>query len=78
MHPFKSNDRTYINPGSAGCSSKPLAKYALLDFKDGGALDIHTKEIPYNNREFLQMYDHLQVPVRESLIKIFHGNQNQL
>lgn len=32
-------------------------------------------EVPYDNLEFLQSYNRLQVPEREVILEIFHGGQ---
>lgn len=76
-HPqhFFHNDRTiYLNPGALGCSHKPEAPYAVVEAKDEG-LEVEIKQVAYNNREFLEAYDKLQVPEREFILRIFHGGQ---
>lgn len=74
LHHFKSSERTYLNPGALGCNSKPVAPYAILNVKDN-SVDCTVKEVQYDNREFLLNYERLDVPARNSLIRIFHGNQ---
>lgn len=74
IHYFKGNKVVYLNPGSLGCNHKPIAPYAIVNFSDN-KLEIELKETAYDNSAFLRSYHQLQVPDREFILKIFHGNQ---
>lgn len=73
-HFFLGKEATYLNPGSLGCNVKPAAPYALIDFSQEG-FEITLKETIYDNIAFLKSYHQLQVPEREFILKVFHGNQ---
>ncbi len=76
VHLFRSKRRVYVNPGSLGCCDRPVARYGILDLSgDGVAVDL--REVPYDNRAFLASYERLQVPAREIILKVFHGNQHR-
>lgn len=74
VHHFESSHRIYLNPGSLGCHHKPFARYAVLNIKEG--VEVHLKETPYENKDFLSLYNHLEVPAKDFIFKIFHGNQH--
>ncbi|MRX72204.1 YfcE family phosphodiesterase [Bacillus lacus] len=74
LHFFESNDTIYLNPGSLGCSSKPTAPYSIVDIEKDKII-VSLKEVSYDNTKFLESYELLQVPERDFLIKVFHGNQ---
>lgn len=75
MHYFRRNGRTYFNPGALGCNDKPLARYGIVTFGDGDAV-VEVKEAEYDNRAFLRSYYKLDVPDKDFIIKVFHGNQS--
>lgn len=74
VHDFVSGERDYFNPGSLGCYDKPLARYGIVTLMENVIIK-ELIEVPYENKEFLQSYDRLQVPEREFILKIFHGGQ---
>ncbi|EIT87223.1 metallophosphoesterase [Fictibacillus macauensis ZFHKF-1] len=76
LHFFESNetDTIYVNPGSLGCNSKPAAPYSIVDIEKDKII-VSLKEVLYDNTMFLASYELLQVPDRDFLIKVFHGNQ---
>jgi len=76
LHLFQTRHRLYLNPGALGCTHQPTAPYAVLQLSEDGTLSAEVREIPYDNREFLLSYEHLQVPDREFILNIFHGNQH--
>lgn len=75
IHHFKSIEKLYINPGSLGCNNKPIASYAKLQVGNSGQINVLFMEVPYDNKEFLCSYEKLNVPAKESILKIFFGNQ---
>lgn len=74
VHYFSTNSRTYLNPGSLGCSNWPYARYAIVSFN--GTIEVELKEAAYDNKEFLAGYEKLKVPERDFILSIFHGNQH--
>ncbi|MDF2627714.1 MAG: metallophosphoesterase [Symbiobacteriaceae bacterium] len=67
-------ERLYVDPGSAGCFDRPAARFAILTL-DAGHAQVELCEAPYDNQAFLASYDALEVPDREFIRRIFHGNQ---
>ncbi|WP_229666657.1 metallophosphoesterase family protein [Paraliobacillus quinghaiensis] len=76
VHHFKSKEKLYLNPSSLGCSYKPLAPYAEMHIGDSGQIDVAFIEVPYDNKEFLLSYQKLNVPAKDFILKIFHGEQH--
>ncbi|MCM3759000.1 metallophosphatase family protein [Sporosarcina aquimarina] len=74
LHFFESKTTTYLNPGSLGCNSKPIAPYTIVDILQN-QIRVSFEEVSYDNTSFLSSYDLLQVPDREFILKAFHGNQ---
>ncbi|WHY03082.1 metallophosphoesterase family protein [Neobacillus sp. DY30] len=74
LHYFAGKHTVYLNPGSLGCNHKPLAPYAIFTVINN-VVDVSLKEVAYDNTAFLKSYDTLQVPEREFILKVFHGNQ---
>ena len=77
LHHFKGNERMYLNPGALGCHNKPIATYAMISVKADGCVDCIVKEIGYDNREFLLNYNKYDVPAKDTILSIFHGNQDK-
>jgi len=77
LHHFRGSNKIYINPGSLGCNSKPVANYAIINIKDDGCINCTFKEVLYDNQEFLLNYYEYDVPAKEALLNIFHGNQDK-
>lgn len=75
VHYFKTDARLYLNPGALGCHHEPIARYGIVDLSVN-RLDASLIEVPYDNTDFLQSYERLQVPDRSFILDIFHGNQH--
>ncbi|MED4041216.1 metallophosphoesterase family protein [Niallia taxi] len=73
-HFFTGKEATYLNPGSLGCNHKPAAPYAIINFSKK-KFEITLQETEYDNEDFLKSYYQLEVPEREFILKVFHGNQ---
>ncbi|MFD1019640.1 metallophosphoesterase family protein [Thalassobacillus hwangdonensis] len=73
-HYFKNDKTTYLNPGALGCQHQPVAPYAIVEFS-GRGFEAEVVEVPYDNRAFLASYHELEVPDKDIILKIFHGNQ---
>ncbi|MFJ8513459.1 metallophosphoesterase family protein [Lysinibacillus xylanilyticus] len=74
LHYFIGEKTIYLNPGSLGCNNQPTAPYAIITLSKE-AIEIKLEEIAYDNTSFLESYHKLQVPDREFILKVFHGNQ---
>ncbi|MFF3101890.1 metallophosphoesterase family protein [Viridibacillus arvi] len=74
---FKGNNRTYLNPGALGFNSRPIATYTTISIKDDGCVNLNVKEVGYNNRGFMDDYFLCDVPAKNTLLRIFHGNQDR-
>jgi predicted phosphodiesterase len=64
----------YINPGSAGCFSWAVARYALVDFSNGN-FTVNYRQVPYNDAELYQAFEKSQLPERNFIYKIFFGGR---
>jgi len=65
------NDHHYINPGSLGCHSESLARYAILDIREGD-IDVHLHAIPYNKNLVMERLFSRDVPERDFIVKAFY------
>ncbi|RAZ69163.1 metallophosphoesterase family protein [Planococcus maitriensis] len=74
VHHFSSAHRTYLNPGSLGCYDKPSARYAIVELT-AREINVALKQAPYDNQDFLLGYERLDVPEKEFILNVFHGNQ---
>lgn len=74
IHFFEGNKTIFLNPGSLGCNSKPTAPYSVVNIEKDN-ITVSLEEVFYDNTKFLESYELLQVPERDFLIKVFHGNQ---
>ncbi|OCA82496.1 metallophosphoesterase family protein [Bacillus sp. FJAT-27986] len=74
LHFFRSDRTVFLNPGSLGCNSKPTAPYSIVEI-EGDKVVISNEEAAYDNTKYLASYERLQVPDRDFILKIFHGNQ---
>jgi hypothetical protein len=74
LHFFESENTIFLNPGSLGCNTKPTAPYSIVDLEKA-KLVVSLEEAAYDNTKFLESYERLQVPERDFLINVFHGNQ---
>lgn len=73
VHYFKSNKTIYLNPSSLGCNIKPTAPYSIVKIEK--EIEISLNEVAYDNTNFLASYQRLQIPDRDFIMKVFHGNQ---
>lgn len=72
-HHFHNQQTLYFNPGSLGCNEKPIAKYGIIHIDKKGRVDANVKEITYNRSHLLALYDQYNVPQKELLKNLFHG-----
>ncbi|NIK68010.1 metallophosphoesterase family protein [Paenibacillus sp. BK720] len=74
VHYFRNDRQMYVNPGSLGCNNNSTARYAIVEVSDQG-LEVQLKEAEYDNSAFLASYAKLDVPDREFILRVFHGDQ---
>ncbi len=60
----------YINPGSLGCYTEPVARFVILDVHDG-AYALTTHAVPYDDTPLLRAFDERAVPDRVFIRRAF-------
>ena len=75
-HPFSDvqGKSRYINPGSLGCHTAPLARYAIVTI-DGDRYTVVHHAAAYNDVPLFQDFEERQTPEREFIYKIFFGGR---
>jgi predicted phosphodiesterase len=61
----------YINPGSLGCHTEPVARFAVLEVVREGAWDVRFHEARYDPTPVLDALDIREVPDRDLIRKAF-------
>jgi predicted phosphodiesterase len=76
-HPFSDmmGQRRYVNPGSLGCHSRPLARYALLESGKDGTYMLEHHAVPCDHAPLLAEMERRQVPERELICRVFLPRQ---
>jgi predicted phosphodiesterase len=64
----------YVNPGSAGCFTKAVARYALVAFSKGN-YTIEHRQVSYDDAELFQEFERCRVPERDFIYKAFFGGR---
>jgi putative phosphoesterase len=64
----------YINPGSAGCSSRSCARYVVVDYSSG-EFTIDHRQVPYDDIELYCEFEKRQVPERKFIYQAFFGGR---
>jgi predicted phosphodiesterase len=72
-HPFSDlvGRARYVNPGSLGCYTAPLARYALLETNAGGGYTLEHHAVPYDAAPVFAELERRRVPQREFLRRVF-------
>jgi predicted phosphodiesterase len=74
VHYFHTPEKWWLNPGSLGCHVKPEARYALVHIINEGLIcNLHA--VPYDRDTWLTLYERRNVPDREFILKVFHGQK---
>ncbi|WP_034341785.1 metallophosphoesterase family protein [Deinococcus misasensis] len=75
-HPFSDmqGKARYLNPGSLGCHTEPVANYTLLDIQNG-IYHVTHKRIPYDQSDLFAAYELRQVPSKEFIYRAFFLGQ---
>ncbi len=62
----------YVNPGSLGCHSEPLAHFVIFDCA-GSTYTLHHHAVPYDDAPLFAAFEDRAVPEREFIRRIFFG-----
>jgi predicted phosphodiesterase len=61
----------YVNPGALGCSTEPLARFALVEVKQGGSYSLTLHAEPYDPTPVFDALEQRHVPAREFIRQTF-------
>jgi putative phosphoesterase len=64
----------YINPGSLGCATTPVARYCVIDIEYGRWIVEH-KSISYDDTILFEEFEKRGVPERKFIYKAFFGGR---
>ncbi len=64
----------YVNPGSLGCGSRPIARYLTVKFGRGGYRLEH-RAVPYEDGELWEAFEERRVPERAFIYRTFFGGR---
>lgn len=64
----------YVNPGSLGCYDKAVARYCIVEFRQGGYTLAH-RSVPYDDVELLEGFERSDVPDRHFIYRAFFGGR---
>ncbi len=72
-HPFSdlTGRARYVNPGSLGCHTAPLARYALLETQPDGDYVLTHHAVPYDATPLFAEMERRRVPGRDSIRQVF-------
>jgi putative phosphoesterase len=65
-------DKTFINPGSLGCSKDSMVSFCLAEI-DSDTISFSFKKIHYDSSKIKDDLVRLNVPARERILRIFFG-----
>ena len=60
----------YVNPGSLGCYTRPVARFAILECT-AGVYTLEHHEAPYDDTSLFQEMERRQVPERDFICRVF-------
>jgi predicted phosphodiesterase len=64
----------YVNPGSLGCATQPIARYTLVRYERGSCRLDH-RAAPYDDGELLNAFEARRVPERAFIYRAFFGGR---
>jgi predicted phosphodiesterase len=64
----------YVDLGSLGCHKVALARYVVIECREG-RYTLEHKAVPYDDRPLFMDFEARQVPARAFLYKAFHGGR---
>ena len=70
----KQGQARYINPGSLGCFLQAVARYAVLEIKNG-TYQIEHRAVKYDDRDIGKTFEQRNVPDREFICRTFFGGR---
>nr|BBH87579.1 hypothetical protein KTC_23300 [Thermosporothrix sp. COM3] len=75
-HPFSDmlGKARYVNPGSLGCYTHAIARYAMLTIQNG-RYTLQHKTVTYDDSELLRAFEQRQVAERELILQSFFGGR---
>ena len=62
----------YVNPGSLGCYTEPVARYAVLKCQEK-RYELEVRHISYDDSALFHEFEHRDVPEREFIYRAFFG-----
>ena len=65
----------YVNPGSLGCHSDPIARFAILEC-ESGSYELKMRHVPYDDSALFQQFESRDVPDRHFIYKALFGGRN--
>lgn len=65
----------YINPGSLGCGSEPLARYAILVIAEDGGYVLEQHVVPYDQTDLFRQFEERDVPERDFIVGVIFRQQ---
>lgn len=66
-------NKTYINPGSLGCSKNFTVNFAIIEIEEDRLENCIFKSIKYDNTKLIEDYTKNEVPDKEFILKTFYG-----
>ncbi len=67
----------YVNPGSLGCHTEPVARFAVLECREN-RYELEVRGISYDDSTLFQGFEKREVPERELIIRAFFGGRYPL
>ena len=61
----------YLSPGALGCSKEAAARFALLEARRPGEVEVTLRAVPYDARGLLAEFDRRDVPERDFIRRVF-------
>lgn len=67
----------YVNPGSLGCHTEPVARFAVLECREK-RYELEVRGISYDDSALFREFEKREVPEREFIIRAFFGGRYPL
>lgn len=76
-HPYSDlvGKSRYINPGSLGCHTEPVARFAVLECREK-RYQLEVRGVPYDDGALFRAFEKRDVPEREFICRAFFGGRN--
>ena len=65
----------YVNPGSLGCHTEPVARFAVLVCRDE-RYELEVRHISYDDSALFREFERRNVPEREFIVRAFFGGRH--